>query len=112
MKRLIIPISNWFPPQEDKEKVRKSPLKAIKKIEFFFLCEIMPFDNNVRKIKLRNNPSGSDLNQPIDPLTKIGIEIENSKDESKPAVVPEIVLTKKNMTTDVREPKITGKTIT
>ena len=63
-------------------------------------------DNNPK-----NKPSGSDLNQPNCPLTKIGKEIENKREANNPAVVPPITRTSAKITTVVNEPIITGKII-
>ena len=59
----------------------------------------------------RNRPSGSDLNQPINPRSMIGTETENKSAATSPAVVPPIVLTTAKIATVVSEPIITGNSI-
>ena len=62
-------------------------------------------------INPRKRPSGSDLNQPICPLSMIGTETENKSAAVSPAVVPPIVLTIAKIATVVSEPIITGNNI-
>ena len=59
----------------------------------------------------KTSPSGSDLNQPIEPLVNNGNEIENNKAENNPAVVPPIIRTNAKTTIHVKEPKTTGNKI-
>ena len=56
-------------------------------------------------------PNGSDLNQPTNPLEKIGTETEKINAANKPAVVPDKTRTNANTTTAVIEPIISGKII-
>ena len=57
----------------------------------------------------KNNPRGSDLNQPINPLVKIGADIENINAAIIPEVVPPKTRTNANTPIDVKEPKTNGK---
>ena len=57
----------------------------------------------------KKSPKGSDLNQPINPLEKIGIDIEKINAAYNPAVVPPKTRTNANTTIAVNEPKINGK---
>ena len=58
--------------------------------------------------KAKKKPRGSDLNQPIKPLSKIGKEIANIKDAIRPAVVPASTLTNAKITIVVNEPTTSG----
>ena len=60
-------------------------------------------------INAKNNPKGSDLNQPINPLVNIGSEIEKINAANSPAVVPPRTRTKANTTIAVKEPITNGK---
>ena len=59
----------------------------------------------------KNNPNGSDLNHPINPLEKIGIDIEKISAANNPAVVQPKTRTKAKTTTAVNEPMTNGKSI-
>ena len=56
-----------------------------------------------------NSPKGSDLNQPIKPREKIGIEIEKINAANNPAVVPAKTRTNAKTASAVKEPKTNGK---
>ena len=104
-------IKNWFPPQAEIENVVKIPApKSLKNATFLF-WEFMPLRSKYTAKRPKNNPRGSDLNQPIGPRNSIGSEIENSKAENKPVVVPPITLTKAKRTIEDKEPKTTGNII-
>ena len=62
-------------------------------------------------MKAKNNPKGSDLNQPIRPLEKIGMEIEKINAANKPDDVPPKTLTNAKTTIDVIEPITNGKSM-
>ena len=62
-------------------------------------------------MKPRNNPSGSDLYQPIKPLAIIGNETANINDANRPAVVPPITRTNAKTTIDDNDPIMRGKSI-
>ncbi len=59
----------------------------------------------------KKSPKGSDLNQPINPLEKIGTEIEKINAAYNPAVVPPKTRTKANTAIAVKEPKTAGNNI-
>ena len=59
----------------------------------------------------KNKPSGSDLNQPINPLENIGTDTEKINAANSPAVVPPKTRTKAKTTIAVREPITNGKSI-
>ena len=59
----------------------------------------------------KKSPNGSDLNQPINPLVKIGSEIEKINAANNPAVVPPKTRTKAKTTTAVKEPNTNGNNI-
>ena len=59
----------------------------------------------------KKSPKGSDLNQPIRPLVKIGIDIEKINAANNPAVVPPKTRTKAKTTIAVKEPKTIGISI-
>ena len=59
----------------------------------------------------KNNPKGSDLNQPINPLVNIGSEIEKINAANNPAVVPPKTRTKAKTTIAVKEPITAGNSI-
>ena len=71
----------------------------------------MPEINRYIAINAKNRPSGSDLNQPINPLENIGIDIENINAARSPAVVPPRTLTNAKTVIDVIEPITSGKYI-
>tara|TARA_Y100000590_G_scaffold413826_1_gene510078 strand:+ start:1701 stop:1934 length:234 start_codon:yes stop_codon:yes gene_type:complete len=70
-----------------------------------------PETNRYIAINAKKRPSGSDLNQPINPLEKIGIEIEKINAAKSPAVVPPKTRTKAKTRIAVKEPKISGISI-
>ena len=59
----------------------------------------------------KKRPSGSDLNQPIEPLIMIIGETAKKSEAKSPAVVPPIVLTNAKMITVVSELITTGNII-
>jgi len=77
----------------------------------FLLSEFIPLKKKYTAKRLKNNPRGSDLNQPSGLRIKIGREIENNKAENNPAVVPPMTLTNAKITIADKEPKITGNII-
>ena len=79
--------------------------------EILPLLVLIADKNRYTAIKLKNKPSGSDLYQPIKPLSRIGNEIANINDAKRPAVVPPITRTSSKTTTYVNEPIINGKRI-
>tara|TARA_B110000014_G_C19913971_1_gene472929 strand:+ start:538 stop:774 length:237 start_codon:yes stop_codon:yes gene_type:complete len=59
----------------------------------------------------KKSPRGSDLNQPTNPLVKIGTDIEKISAANNPAVVPPKTRTKAKTTSAVKEPNTNGKNI-
>ena len=59
----------------------------------------------------KKSPNGSDLNQPINPLEKIGIDMEKIKAANNPAVVPPKTRTNPKTAIAVNEPTTNGKSI-
>ena len=59
----------------------------------------------------KKSPKGSDLNQPINPLEKIGIDIEKISAANNPAVVPPKTRTNANTTIAVNQPATNGNII-
>ncbi len=104
-------IKNWFPPQAEIENVVKIPAPNNFAIDIFLFWEFIPLKSKYTAKRLKNNPRGSDLNQPIGPRISIGNETEHNRAENKPAVVPPMTLTKAKRTIADKEPKITGNNI-
>ena len=77
--------------------------------EIFPLLNFNPETNRYIAMNAKKSPNGSDLNQPINPLEKIGIETEKISAANSPAVVPPKTRTKANTTIAVREPITNGK---
>ena len=59
----------------------------------------------------KNKPSGSDLNQPINPLENIGTDIEKINAANIQAVVPPKTRTKAKTAIAVKEPNTNGRRI-
>tara|TARA_B100002052_G_C15291431_1_gene336941 strand:- start:7 stop:258 length:252 start_codon:yes stop_codon:yes gene_type:complete len=72
----------------------------------------MPETKRYIAINAKNIPSGSDLNQPINPLVIIGTDIANINEAISPAVVPPRTRTKANTAIAVKDPTTIGKIIT
>ena len=79
--------------------------------EVFPLLNFNPETKRYIAINAKNNPKGSDLNQPIKPLVKIGRDIEKINAAKSPAVVPPKTRIKAKITIEVNEPIIKGKSI-
>jgi len=104
-------IKNWLPPQAEIENVVKIPAPMSFANATFLFWEFNPLKSKYIVKNPKNNPRGSDLNQPIGPRISIGNEIENNMAENKPAVVPPMTLTKAKRTIADKEPKTTGNSI-
>jgi len=104
-------IKNWLPPHADSDKGTIIPAAINFTIAIFLFLELIPLSKKYSAKIPKNNPRGSDLNQPIEPLNIIGNETEKNKAENNPAVVPPITLTNAKITIQLREPKITGNRI-
>ena len=79
--------------------------------EIFPLLNFNPETKRYIAKKAKKSPRGSDLNQPIRPLEKIGIDIEKINAANNPAVVPPKTRTNAKTAIAVNEPKTNGKTI-
>ena len=104
-------IKNWLPPQAEMENVVKIPAPMSFANAIFLFLEFIPLKSKYMVKRLKNNPRGSDLNQPIGPRISIGNETENNIAENKPAVVPPMTLTKAKIIIADKEPKTTGNII-
>lgn len=89
----------------------KNPLEINFAIAILLFFAVIPLKRRYIVKTEKNKPSGSDLNHPIEPLVKIGIDSEKNKAENNPAVVPPITRTNAKSTIVVREPKTAGKTM-
>ena len=104
-------IKNWLPPQAEIENTVKIPAPISFANAIFLFWEFIPLSSKYIVKRPKNNPRGSDLNQPIGPRISIGNEIENNIAENKPAVVPPMTLTKAKRTIADKEPKTAGNSI-
>ena len=77
--------------------------------EIFPLLNFNPETKRYTAKNAKKSPKGSDLNQPIRPREKIGIDIEKINAANNPAVVPPKTRTNAKTTTAVKEPKTKGK---
>ena len=75
-------IKNWLPPQAEIENAVKIPAPISFENTTFLFWEFIPLNSKYIANRLKNNPSGSDLNHPIGPLISIGNEIENNRAEN------------------------------
>ena len=64
--------------------------------EIFPLLNFNPETKRYIAINAKNNPKGSDLNQPINPLVNIGSEMERINAANSPEVVQPKKRTKEN----------------
>ena len=79
--------------------------------EIFPLLNFNPETKRYIAKNAKKSPKGSDLNQPIRPLVKIGIDIEKINAANNPAVVPPKTRTNAKTTIAVKEPKTSGISI-
>ena len=79
--------------------------------EIFPLLNFIPETKRYIAKNAKKSPKGSDLNQPIRPRVKIGIDIEKINAANNPAVVPPKTRTKAKTTIAVKEPRTNGKSI-
>ena len=75
------------------------------------MLNFIPETKRYIAMNAKNKPSGSVLNQPINPLEKIGTDTEKINAANNPAVVPPKTRTKAKTTTAVNEPMTNGKSI-
>ena len=102
---------NNIPPHAEKPRLKNNPAKSILIKEDFPRLFIIPETKKYIARNPKNRPNGSDLNQPINPLEKIGAEIENINAANNPAVVPPRTRTNPKITIAVKEPTTKGKSI-
>jgi len=107
----IVIRKNKIPPHAEKPNAKNNPavINFIK--EILPLLNLNPETKRYIAINAKKSPKGSDLNQPIKPLVKIGIDIEKINAANNPAVVPAITRTKANTTIAVKEPTTSGNSI-
>ena len=79
--------------------------------DIFPLLNFIPETKRYIAMNAKNKPSGSDLNQPINPLEKIGTDTEKINAANNPAVVPPKTRTNAKTTIAVNEPITNGKSI-
>ena len=104
-------MKNKIPPHADNPSDKKNPavINLIK--EIFPLLNFNPETKRYIAMNAKKSPNGSDLNQPINPLVKIGTDIEKINAANNPAVVPPKTRTKAKTTIVVKEPTTNGKSI-
>ena len=104
-------MKNKIPPHADNPSDKKNPavINLIK--EIFPLLNFNPETKRYIAMNAKKSPNGSDLNQPINPLVKIGTDIEKINAANNPAVVPPKTRTKAKTTIAVKEPITMGKSI-
>ena len=102
---------NRIPPHADNPNDKNNPAIINLIRDIFPLLNFIPETKRYIAMNAKNKPSGSDLNQPISPLEKIGIDTEKINAANNPAVVPPKTRTKAKTTTAVNEPMTNGKSI-
>ena len=104
-------MKNKIPPHADNPSDKKKPAMTNLIKDIFPLLNFIPETKRYIAKNAKNNPKGSDLNQPTNPLEKIGIEIEKINAANNPAVVPPKTRTNAKTTSAVKEPNTKGKSI-
>ena len=104
-------MKNKIPPHADSPRDRNNPAKTNLIKEIFPLLNFNPETKRYIAINAKNKPNGSDLNQPTNPLVKIGTDIEKMSAANNPAVVPPKTRTKAKTAIEVKEPSTKGKSI-
>ena len=102
---------NKIPPHADSPRDKKNPAAINFIKEIFPLLNLNPETKRYIAKNAKKSPNGSDLNQPINPLEKIGTDIEKINAAYNPAVVPPKTRTKAKTTIAVKEPITNGKSI-
>ena len=103
--------NNKIPPHAESPSDKNNPATTN------LIKEILPLFNFIPETKryiaknAKNNPRGSDLNQPIKPRVKIGSDTEKINAANNPAVVPPKTRTNAKTTSAVKEPNTKGKSI-
>ena len=100
---------NKIPPHADNPSDKKNPAAINFISEIFPLLNFNPETKRYIAINAKKSPKGSDLNQPINPLEKIGIDTEKINAANKPAVVPPKTRTNANTAMAVNEPTTKGR---
>ena len=104
-------IKNKIPPHADNPRDKKNPAAINFIKEIFPLLNLNPETKRYIAKNAKKSPKGSDLNQPINPLVKIGIDIEKINAAYNPAVVPPKTRTNAKTTIAVNEPITIGNNI-
>ena len=104
-------MKNKIPPHADNPRDKKNAAATNFMKEIFPLLNFNPETKRYIAKNAKNNPKGSDLNQPINPLVNIGSETEKISAANNPAVVPPKTRTNAKITIAVNEPKTNGKSI-
>ena len=104
-------MKNKIPPHEESAVAKNNPATINLIIEILPLLNFNPETKRYIAIIAKNNPNGSDLNQPKPPLIIIGNETAKNIAAKRPAVVPANTLTKAKITITDNEPKTTGNII-
>tara|TARA_B100000530_G_scaffold283232_1_gene197243 strand:- start:18 stop:341 length:324 start_codon:yes stop_codon:yes gene_type:complete len=104
-------MKNKIPPHADSPRDRNNPAKTNLIKEIFPLLNFNPETKRYIAINAKNKPNGSDLNQPTNPLVKIGTDIEKMSAANNPAVVPPKTRTKAKTAIAVKEPRTNGRSI-
>ena len=110
-KNPIGSMKNWIPPHAETPNASKIPAPTIFAKDIFPLSEFMTLRTKYIPSNPKKRPSGSDLNQPIEPLKAITGEIAKNSEAKSPAVVPPITLTNAKTITVVSDPITTGNNI-
>ena len=100
-----------IPPHADKPSDKKNPAAINLIKDTLPLLYFNPETNRYTAKNPKKSPKGSDLNQPINPLVKIGTDIEKINAANNPAVVPPKTRTNAKTTIAVKEPITNGKSI-
>jgi len=112
--KIKIPIGitkNWIPPHDASPKPNTIPPVIILVKAIFLFSDLKPLRKKYNPNNPKNNPSGSDLNQPKVPRNITGKDTEKNKAAKRPAVVPPKTLTSAKIMTTVNEPTTTGNKI-
>ena len=104
-------MKNKIPPHEESAVAKNNPATINLIIEILPLLNFNPETKRYIAMNAKNNPNGSDLNQPSNPLVKIGAESEKINAANNPAVVPPKTRTNANTEIAVSEPTTIGNNI-
>ena len=112
--KIKIPIGitkNWIPPHDASPKPNTMPPAITLAKAIFLFLDLRPLRKKYNPNNPKNNPSGSDLNQPKVPRNITGKDTEKNNDANRPAVVPPKTRTSAKIMTTVNEPTTTGNKI-